>query len=153
MQRVLSYQTAVRVNHDNMDQRDYVSKRTCVSLVLSVAFCTMICGFLLGKFVSDRHHHIRQLTLEQSRNANANQIKSILAEPALKFIESQQTVTHADQNEQLWREFIGCMQQQNFDYSERLDKFVIKFIDQQFRVLNKCLHSLEKFLNRLIQVE
>lgn len=46
MQRVLSYQTALRVNQDDMDQRDFVSKRTCVSLVLSVAFFTLICGKL-----------------------------------------------------------------------------------------------------------
>lgn len=110
-------------------------------------------GFLLGKFVSDRHHHIRQLNIEQNRNANALQIKSKLSEPAIKFVESQHQQTHADQNQKLTREFIGCMQQQDFDYSERLDTFVNQFIDQQFKVMNKCLHSLEKFLNQLVQPE
>lgn len=110
-------------------------------------------GFLLGKFVSDRHHHIRQLNLEQARNANAIQIKSKLSEPAIKFVEHQHQITHAEQNQQLWHEFIGCMQQQDFEYSERLDTFVNQFIDQQFKVMNKCLHSLEKFLNQLIQQE
>lgn len=110
-------------------------------------------GFLLGKFVSDRHHHIRQLAIEQNRNANALQIKSTLSEPAKKFVDNQHHVTHAEQNQMLWREFIGCMQQQDFNYSERLDTFVNHFIDQQFKVMNKCLQSLEKFLNQLIQPE
>lgn len=103
--------------------------------------------------MSDRHHHIRALNVEQHRNANALQIKSKLSEPAIKFVENRHQVTNEEQNQQMWREFIGCMQQQDFTYTERLDTFVNQFIDQQFRVMNKCLHSLEKFLNHLSPVE
>ncbi|XP_063706140.1 uncharacterized protein LOC134835199 [Culicoides brevitarsis] len=133
-----------------MDQRDYVSKRTCVSLVLSVAFFTLICGFLLGKFVSDRHHHIRMLNLEQSRNANALQLKNQLSVPALKFVENDHRTTHDEQNRKLWQEFIACMQHQTLPYNtERLDTFVNHFIDQQFREMSSCMRKLELYLNQL----
>lgn len=53
----------------------------------------------------------------------------------------------------MWREFIGCMQQQDLAYTERLDTFVNQFIDEQFKVMNKCLHRLEKFINQLSPME
>jgi hypothetical protein len=46
MHNVLSYQTAMRVNSGEIDVRQYVTKRSCVSIVLSVAFFTMVSGKL-----------------------------------------------------------------------------------------------------------
>lgn len=43
MQRVLSYQTAMRINGER-DVRAYISKSTCISLVFSVAFVTLVLG-------------------------------------------------------------------------------------------------------------
>lgn len=43
MNRVLSYQTAMQIN-DDRDIRTYITKRTCVSLIFSSAFFTLIIG-------------------------------------------------------------------------------------------------------------
>ncbi|XP_017131335.1 uncharacterized protein LOC108148698 [Drosophila elegans] len=61
MHQVLSYETAVRAN-SSREFREYVSKRTCASLVLTIAFFMLITGYLLGNFVSERKYHIRQMT-------------------------------------------------------------------------------------------
>lgn len=42
------------------DIRQYVNKRTCISMTMSVAFIALIFGFLLGKFTSDRNHLIKE---------------------------------------------------------------------------------------------
>ncbi|XP_017076181.2 uncharacterized protein LOC108111299 [Drosophila eugracilis] len=61
MHQVLSYETAVRAN-SSREFREYVSKRTCASLVLTIAFFMLITGYLLGNFVAERKYHIRQMT-------------------------------------------------------------------------------------------
>ena len=43
MHQVLSYETAVRANNVS-EYREYVTKRTCVSLVVTIAFFTLISG-------------------------------------------------------------------------------------------------------------
>lgn len=43
MHRVLSYQTAMQIN-DDRDIRTYITKRTCVSLIFSASFFTLIIG-------------------------------------------------------------------------------------------------------------
>ncbi|KAH8363351.1 hypothetical protein KR084_008742 [Drosophila pseudotakahashii] len=60
MHQVLSYETAVRAN-SSREFREYVSKRTCASLVLTIAFFMLITGYLLGNFVAERKYHIRQM--------------------------------------------------------------------------------------------
>lgn len=43
MHSVLSYQTAMQINEDR-DIRAYITKRTCVSLIFSASFFTLIMG-------------------------------------------------------------------------------------------------------------
>lgn len=43
MQQLLSYQTAMRAN-DERDVRAYITKRTCVSLIFSIGFFTLVIG-------------------------------------------------------------------------------------------------------------
>lgn len=43
MHQILSYQTAMRANHER-DSREYITRRICVSFVLSVGFFTLIAG-------------------------------------------------------------------------------------------------------------
>lgn len=43
MHRVLSYQTAMQIN-DDRDIRTYITKRTCISLIFSASFFTLILG-------------------------------------------------------------------------------------------------------------
>ncbi|XP_037952873.1 uncharacterized protein LOC119683299 [Teleopsis dalmanni] len=65
MHQVLSYETAVRAN-SSREFREYVTKRTCVSLVLTIAFFTLISGYLLGNFVSERKYHLNKLLLKNA---------------------------------------------------------------------------------------
>lgn len=104
-------------------------------------------GFLLGKFVSDRHHHIRELALQQYRYPNQAQVRTALAVPAANFLSHTATVTHQEMNEKLWLEFMGCIQRQRPDYSQRLDEYVNSFIDDQYKTVTKCLLSLENLIN------
>lgn len=43
MHRVLSYQTAMQINEDR-DIRAYITKRTCISVIFSASFFTLIMG-------------------------------------------------------------------------------------------------------------
>lgn len=43
MHRVLSYQTAMQIN-DDRDIRAFITKQTCISLIFSVSFFTLIIG-------------------------------------------------------------------------------------------------------------
>ncbi|EDW16291.1 uncharacterized protein LOC6574802 [Drosophila mojavensis] len=66
MHQVLSYETAVRANSSS---REYVTKRTCASLLLTIGFFMLISGYLLGNFVTERKYHIRQLLTKKSIKA------------------------------------------------------------------------------------
>ncbi|KAL7729509.1 hypothetical protein ACLKA6_007812 [Drosophila palustris] len=65
MHQVLSYETAVRTN-SSRDYREYISKRTCTSLLVTIAFFMLISGYLLGNFVTERKYHIRQLLTKKA---------------------------------------------------------------------------------------
>ncbi|XP_032579058.1 uncharacterized protein LOC6612777 isoform X1 [Drosophila sechellia] len=88
MHQVLSYETAVRAN-SSREFREYVSKRTCASLVLTIGFFMLItgecihrtapnesllcsAGYLLGNFVAERKYHIRQMTKDGGRSVKLN---------------------------------------------------------------------------------
>ncbi|XP_017793709.1 PREDICTED: transferrin receptor protein 1-like [Habropoda laboriosa] len=50
MQRVLSFQMARGVSESS----EFVTKRMCFSLIFSVSFLSLLCGFLLGRFATQR---------------------------------------------------------------------------------------------------
>ncbi|CAH1107642.1 unnamed protein product [Psylliodes chrysocephalus] len=50
MQRILS----VEIGKNIFESSEYITKRLCCSVVLTVTFLSMIAGFFLGKFVSDK---------------------------------------------------------------------------------------------------
>lgn len=104
-------------------------------------------GFLLGKFVSDRHHHIREIALQQYRYPNQAQVKTALALPTSNFMSHPNSVSHTELNEKLWLEFMGCIQRQKFNYAQRLDDFVTSFIDEEYRVLTRCLLNSEQLID------
>ncbi|EDV90993.1 uncharacterized protein LOC6568481 [Drosophila grimshawi] len=66
MHQVLSYETAVRANSSSREYREYISKRTCASLLLTIGFFMLISGYLLGNFVTERKYHIRQLLTKKA---------------------------------------------------------------------------------------
>ncbi|XP_034114671.1 uncharacterized protein LOC117574813 [Drosophila albomicans] len=65
MHQVLSYETAVRAN-SSRDYHEFVSKRTCASLLLTIGFFMLVSGYLLGNFVTERKYHIRQLLTKKA---------------------------------------------------------------------------------------
>ncbi|XP_061387505.1 uncharacterized protein LOC133328738 [Musca vetustissima] len=79
MHQVLSYETAVRANSSS-EYREYVTKRTCISLVLTIAFFTLISGYLLGNFVSERKNHIRMLLTKKPPNVASDPSKDVTSE-------------------------------------------------------------------------
>ncbi|XP_026296713.1 uncharacterized protein LOC726107 isoform X5 [Apis mellifera] len=50
MQRVLSFQMARGLSESS----EFVTKRICFSLIFSVGFLSLLCGFLLGRFATQR---------------------------------------------------------------------------------------------------
>ncbi|XP_030564119.1 uncharacterized protein LOC115764943 [Drosophila novamexicana] len=66
MHQVLSYETAVRANSSSREYREYVTKRTCASLLLTIGFFMLISGYLLGNFVTERKYYIRQLLTKKT---------------------------------------------------------------------------------------
>ncbi|CAK9813352.1 hypothetical protein ANTQUA_LOCUS7592 [Anthophora quadrimaculata] len=50
MQRVLSFQMARGLSESS----EFVTKRMCFSLIFSVGFLSLLCGFLLGRFATQR---------------------------------------------------------------------------------------------------
>lgn len=44
MHRVLSYQTAMQINDDRDIRDERVQRRTCISLIFSASFFTLILG-------------------------------------------------------------------------------------------------------------
>lgn len=50
MQRVLSFQMARGLSESS----EFVTKRICFSLIFSVGFLSLLCGFLFGRFVTQR---------------------------------------------------------------------------------------------------
>lgn len=104
----------------------------------------------MGKFVSDRHHHLREMALQQYRYANEAQVKAALAIPAANFQSSPSTISHQQLNNKVWLEFIGCIQSQNFNYERQVDDFINSFIDEQYKKMSTCLLSLKHLINTYI---
>ncbi|CAH1957612.1 unnamed protein product [Acanthoscelides obtectus] len=70
MQRILSVETSR--NSGNAESSEFVTKRLCCSVILTVTFFSLIGGFFLGRFVSERSgNQIRADFQELSRKVNA----------------------------------------------------------------------------------
>jgi len=55
MQRVLSFQMARNIDESS----EFVTKRLCCSFLFSVGFLCLLCGFLLGRFATERSMETR----------------------------------------------------------------------------------------------
>lgn len=78
MQRVLSLQMIRGIDESS----EYVTKRLCISFLLSVGFICLLCGFLLGRFATER-----------SIEAQAQRTQAELAGNGLKNTEYLQQLT------------------------------------------------------------
>ncbi|XP_055381036.1 uncharacterized protein LOC129611756 [Condylostylus longicornis] len=160
MHRVLSYQTAMRAS-GSRDIREYVTKRTCVSLILSIAFFTLIAGFLLGKFVSDRQYHIKHInevqlpphihpindefTEYKRAREQLTQTTRLLSEKyRLQHISSDST------NALIYNKYVACVQEGPEKQHEYVDIFVDNLLSSQTAKHIECLGILKDYINSLL---
>lgn len=106
-------------------------------------------GFLLGKYVSDRHHKIRQLqqpeyvtlikqfqTLCQSIEVSAHNIT-----------ETKPSYTFTKYNRVLWDEVAACTDTSiDQSYNEKLDAFVAKLVNNELNIAYGCLKRISNLL-------
>lgn len=107
-------------------------------------------GFLLGKYVSDRHYKIRQLqqpeyvtlikqfqTLCQSIEVTAHNIT-----------ETKPSYTFTKYNRILWDEVAACTDTAiEQSYHEKLDAFVAKLVNNELNIAYGCLKRMSNLLN------
>ncbi|XP_031631683.1 uncharacterized protein LOC116345976 [Contarinia nasturtii] len=138
--------------NDDRDIRTYISKRTCVSLIFSASFFTLILGFLLGKFVSDRQYKIRQLT-QPKYIAVIEQIQTLrrsIETSSQNISDNNPVQTHPSYNRLLWEEADECTDNkidQNFNIS--FDDFIEKLVDNELKIAVQCLIRLNSILNTI----
>ncbi|XP_055325120.1 uncharacterized protein LOC129579264 isoform X2 [Sitodiplosis mosellana] len=141
--------------NDDRDIRTYITKRTCISLIFSASFFTLILGFLLGKFVSDRHYKIRQMT-QPKYIAVIEQLQTLrrsIETSAQNISDSTLLQTHPKYNRLLWDEAIktqSCTDKtidQNFDIN--FEDFIEKLVDNELKTVVQCLIKLNSILNTL----
>lgn len=164
MDRVLSYQTAMRANSadtSGFDIRQYISKRTCISLTMSIAFITLIFGFLLGKFTSDRNHIIKENLKRQQELSH----KTVVAQSEVdrlidSVIEAAQFKLTTNFKEQylsehgaskyhnyLEQNFTSCINGVSRDTSQDdLADFLNNLLRNYYKIYIKCSKELRNIL-------
>lgn len=177
MHRVLSYQTAMQIN-DDREIGTYITKRTCVSLIFSASFFTLILGkppqffhilvfsahicvffsfvaclgFLLGKFVSDRQYKIRQLT-QPKYVAVIEQIHTLRRSIELSARNISDTTypnSHSVYNRLLWDEATACSNKTIEQiYSDPFENFVEKLVDNKLKMALQCLTKISNIMDTI----
>lgn len=142
-----------------LDIRQYISKRTCISVSMSIAFLTLIIGFLLGKSTSDRHHAIKdnRRQNELAHRSSENDIEKV--ENALILVAKSKLLTNFkeyydnqpnDVNTKLKQNFTNCMDATSVNiYQANLEDFLSNLIREEFVSFITCADSLKKFLQDL----
>ncbi|XP_073816023.1 uncharacterized protein [Musca autumnalis] len=176
MHQVLSYETAVRANTSS-EYREYVTKRTCLSLVLTIAFFTLISGYLLGNFVSERKNHIRMLLIKKPPNTSADpgsdphtidisstdymnlqelhayqKIKTKLlasAQNLSKLLQGdeQQHYRSRSLNTDIYNRYISCTHDVPYNATNELSNFVEKLIDNTVARQRDCMHRIQTIID------
>ncbi|XP_055848495.1 uncharacterized protein LOC129913714 [Episyrphus balteatus] len=152
MHQVLSYETAMRANSAR-DIREYVTKRTCVSLVLTMAFFTLISGYLLGKFVSDRQHHMRHLqdiTLAAAEHGSLKQIRAYnnakkeLLTSARILSQSRGAInSQSSLNTEIFNKYISCTQDAPPSTNVSANEFIEQLLDKTTSKQHECITSIQ----------
>ncbi|KAG5683622.1 hypothetical protein PVAND_012895 [Polypedilum vanderplanki] len=166
MDRVLSYQTAVRAgSHDTsgFDIRQYISKRTCISMTMSIAFIALIFGFLLGKFTSDRNHIIKEkrptihkpLVME---NEIEKVINTVVRAARIREMTNykEQHSKEEEENDDDAKSFLSfyrtnftnCLSDvTNDNLDDTLEDFLHNLLTEHYKIYLKCARELENILN------
>ncbi|XP_030371054.1 uncharacterized protein LOC115621528 [Scaptodrosophila lebanonensis] len=168
MHQVLSYETAVRAN-SSREYREYVSKRTCASLVLTIAFFMLIAGYLLGNFVSERKYHIRQLltkkankdvdgegegavqlnsadyaSLEELRSYKKRKDQLLAAAQVLnKLLEQEENYLATSLNTEIFNKYISCTQDIPPNTNIAASQFIEQLIDNTVARQRDCMRIIQ----------
>lgn len=133
---------------------------------MSIAFLTMILGFLLGKSTSDRHHLIRDhLKRQNEADSIASQCphdfdktEAELMSIARTEMGKNFTEIYADQyaafNNQIAESFTQCLQLRNRtqthqDVNESFEHFLKSFLDEESRLFYSCFDNLKPVLRKI----
>ncbi|CAD6993323.1 uncharacterized protein LOC101460222 [Ceratitis capitata] len=171
MHQVLSYETAVRAN-SSREYREYVTKRTCVSLVLTIAFLTLILGYLLGNFVSERKYQMRlnkeagkggsggggaaglphtvdvssadYENLKEINTYQKNKAKLLSSAQALtKMLQRDQSSPANSINSVIFNKYISCTQDIPPNTSMESSKFIEQLVDNAAAIQKDCLRVIQ----------
>ncbi|XP_013102929.1 uncharacterized protein LOC106084046 [Stomoxys calcitrans] len=173
MHQVLSYETAVRANTSS-EYREYVTKRTCISLVLTIAFFTLISGYLLGNFVSERKNHIRMMLTKKAPNTASEasspntidisstdymnlqelhayqKIKSKLlasAQNLSKLQQGEETYRSKPINTDIFNRYISCTQDVPYNTTNELSQFIEQLIDNTSARQKECMRRIQAIID------
>ncbi|XP_039232462.1 uncharacterized protein LOC6539972 [Drosophila yakuba] len=165
MHQVLSYETAVRAN-SSREFREYVSKRTCASLVLTIAFFMLITGYLLGNFVAERKYHIRQMTKDGGRSvklssaeyASLQELQSyqkaksqlLLAAQELDKLQQQdesEGYLATSLNTEIFNRYISCTQDIPPNTNIAASQFTEQLIDNTVARQRHCLMIIQRVID------
>ncbi|XP_055716149.1 uncharacterized protein LOC129809992 [Phlebotomus papatasi] len=153
MQRILSYQTAMSMRATSgRDAREYITKRICISFVFSIGFFTLIAGFLLGKFTTDRQYYIKRL-----QEADVSAVKDLehtledFYTTAKNITIHQSKLLQPNSNARLWETYTkcACLLQKNVDFDEKVDDFVENLINEHIKSFTTCLKTLDGLLHTI----
>lgn len=105
----------------------------------------MLLGFLLGKFVSDRQHLIKQMKQERE----SNPIKSLeitvnsLIPVAANLTRHQNDLFHPDSNTKVWFSWKECfMIPETADYDLKPVDFTSNLVYSYLKLMNQCFNRL-----------
>lgn len=152
----------MRACFSGFDIRQFISKRTCISVSLSIGFITLILGFLLGKSTADRHHALKDhKRLQNSRSSlGGTDIEKI--EHALLSVASAKLLSTtfneyyssntSTVNNQLKNHFTNCIQSTFLNASQdNLEIFLSHLLNEEYRSFIKCSDDLKTFLQNDLQ--
>jgi hypothetical protein len=144
------------------DIRQYVNKRTCISLTMSVAFITLIFGFLLGKFTSDRNHLIKENYKRQhevtDRPQTVNEVDKLIS--SVIDAARERMSTSSEFKEQYFKDegakkvvsalgknFTTCFKEFLIDDDEEdLEDFLKHILRNYYNLYLKCANELRSIL-------
>ncbi|XP_036324194.1 uncharacterized protein LOC118737651 [Rhagoletis pomonella] len=168
MHQVLSYETAVRAN-SSREYREYVTKRTCVSLVLTIAFLTLILGYLLGNFVSERKYQMRlnkaggkgagpphtidissddYAKLKEINAYQKNKDKLLSSAQALsKLVQRDQSNPASSINSDIFNKYISCTQDIPPSTTMESSLFIEQLVDNTAARQRDCLRVIQLIID------
>ncbi|KAI9584442.1 uncharacterized protein LOC119634354 [Glossina fuscipes] len=171
MHQVLSYETAVRANNST-EYREYVTKRTCVTLILTIAFFTLISGYLLGNFVSERKNHIALSKKaikppEQKNGPNTIDLSSedyaslqelhayqktkgkllSSAQTLNKMLQQDESYRSTSLNTEIFNKYISCTQDVPPNTTIDSSQFIEQLVDNTAARQRECLRIIQVIID------